>query len=418
MRDMIGFSNIVRRSRRVALAALLAMGVSACATHPPRQLEVAAPGTESLFPAGYEASRARFRRDCAVAAVKAGDVCGQWATPSATDPDLTVEYGIFSRGGDRLLVIQSGIHGTEAPAGAAVQARVMRDYLPKLLVSGIDVVFVHALNPWGFKYGRRNDEFNVNLNRNFSADGKTYEFPNPDYARLRGLFEPPGPVGSRFWGGAAVSAGFVGAFAANGFSDKALSNGLDNGQYQFPAGINYGGRGPQPQTAFLKQIVGPVLARPYRKTLYLDFHTGLGDSGVLAVILGKSPAPEPLRDLQAMLGSYRPRGIEITTPNDPGFFPTEGDVIDFLPSLSARPAAFLAVTMEYGTLGRGTKAQLESASRMILENQKYNHGCRRADTCETIERETREMFNPSDPVWRRAVIGEADLVFKTLLEKF
>ena len=74
--------------------------------------------------------------------------------------------------------------------------------------------------------------------------------------------------------------------------------------------------------------------------------------------------------------------------------------------------------MEYGTLGRGTKAQLESASRMILENQKYNHGCRRADTCETIERETREMFNPSDPVWRRAVIGEADLVFKTLLEKF
>ncbi len=411
---MRGFSNILWRA--VLVCGVLA-GLAACAMGP-GQLEAGAEGSEELFPRNYLESRAQFRTDCAAAAQKPRDICAHWTVPSPTDPDLTVDYGIFSRGGDRLLVIQSGIHGTEAASGAAVQAYVMRKILPELLAKGIDVVFIHALNPWGFKNGRRNDEFNVNLNRNFSANGKIFDFSNPDYRRFRGVFEPPGPVGSLFWGAANVAAGFAAGYIANGFDSKSLANGLDNGQYEFPAGINYGGRGPQPQTGFLRQSIGPVLARPYRKTLYLDFHTGLGENGVLAVILGKAPAPGPMRDLQGMLEAQESRGIKIVTPNDPGFFPTEGDVIDFVPSLAARPAAFLAVTMEYGTVGIGAAAQLQSASRMILENQKYNHGCATQTACDTIDRETREMFNPSGAGWRQAVIREADLVFRILIEKF
>ena len=411
---MRGFSNSLRQA---VLACCLVAGLAACATGPAQE-EGEIWGSERLFPESYAASRTQFRADCTAAAQKPRDICAHWTVPSPTDPDLTVDYGIFSRGGDRLLVIQSGIHGTEAASGAAVQAYVMRNMLPEFLAKGIDVVFVHALNPWGFKNGRRNDEFNVNLNRNFSADGKTYDFPNPDYRRFRNIFEPPGPVGSLFWGAAAVAAGFANGYVASGFDKKPLANGLDNGQYEFPTGINYGGRGPQAQTAFLKQVVGPVLTRPYRKTLYLDFHTGLGENGVLAVILGKAPEPAPMRDLQRMLGSYASQGIKIVTPNDPGFFPTEGDVIDFVPSLAARPASFLAVTMEYGTLGIGAAAQLQSASRMILENEKYNHGCATQAICDTIDLETREMFNPSGAGWRRTAIREAGLVFQTLLEKF
>jgi predicted deacylase len=369
------------------------------------------------FPADYIGSRARFRADCERLKTSPADFCRSWNVPSETDKDLTIDYAFFSKGGDRLLVIQSGIHGTEAASGAAVQAYVMNTYVPALLARGIDVLVIHAMNPWGFKYGRRNDEDNVNLNRNFSPDDSIYETKNDDYRRFRSLMEPQGPVASVDLDSALGSLQFLGGVVVSGFQTKPLSDGLDNGQYDYPEGINFGGFVPQPQTIFLKREIAPILARPYRKTLYLDFHTGLGDNGVLAVILGIKPAPAPLAELKANFGGFENQGITIETGDSPGFFPTFGDVIDFVPSLSKRPDSFLAVTMEYGTLGTDAVSELKSANRMILENQKYNFGCRTPDVCATIDRDTRDMFNPSDSGWRGKVIQEADLVFRTLLDR-
>ena len=370
------------------------------------------------FPADYAASRARFRSDCARLATTRDDLCRVWQVPSATDPDLTIDYGFFSRHGDRLLVIQSGIHGTEAASGAAVQAHAMNNYVPALLTKGIDVLIIHAINPWGFKYNRRGDEANVNLNRNFSADGTVYRTENADYQRFRGLMEPQGPVVSvaadSFFG----SLKFIGEVIATGFKTKPLVDGLDNGQYAFPNGLNFGGYASRPQTAFLKQEIAPFLARPYRKTLYLDFHTGLGQNGVLAVILGKEPAPGPLAELKANFGDAKAQGINIVTGDDPGFFPTSGDVIDFVPALSRDRSKFLAVTMEYGTLGTDPISQLKSANRIILENQKHFFGCATKPVCDRIDANTREMFNPTGPIWRAKVLQEADLVFRTLLDQF
>src|SRR5271165_3367602 len=266
------------------------------------------PDPAAWFPVNYEASRQRFRDDCAKVVASARDFCRAWKVPSATDADLSIDYGFFSRGGDRLLVLQSGIHGTEAASGAAAQSYFMNAYLPALRDKGVDILIIHAMNPWGYKYIRRNDETNTNLNRNFSVDGADYRFDNDRYRRFRGVFEPQGPVGSVFWGSLRGALGFAGGYVGSGFSSAPLDNGLNNGQYDFPEGINYGGRAPRPQQAFLEQTVGPILARPYKKTLYLDFHTGLGANGVLAVILGRKPAPEPKRELQQMLGSYQASG--------------------------------------------------------------------------------------------------------------
>jgi hypothetical protein len=120
-----------------------------------------------------------------------------------------------------------------------------------------------------------------------------------------------------------------------------------------------------------------------------------------------------------MLGSHQADGIKITDPAaTPGFFRTYGDVIDFVPSLSSHPEAFLAVTMEYGTLGTDPLNEMRSANRIILDGQKYNSSCTTREVCDEIDANTRAMFNPIDPVWRHKVLREADLVFRTLLEKF
>ena len=397
---------------------LLILGLlCACTPAPPPEDMSKGPDPTAWFPANYDASRQRFRDDCAKLVTSRHDFCRDWKVPSNTDQDLTIDYGLFSRGGDRLLVLQSGIHGTEGASGAAAQSLFMNNWLRPLRDKGVDILVIHAMNPWGFKYGRRNDETNTNLNRNFSADGSDYRFDNDSYRRFRDVFEPQGPVGSVYWGSARGTMGFVAGFAGSGFSSGPLNNGLNNGQYEFPEGINYGGHTPRPQQAFLQQKIEPILVHPYRKILYLDFHTGLGQDGVLSIILGKKPQLAPKEELMRMLGAYRNDGIEITDPaTAPGFFATYGDVIDYVPTLSSSP--FLAVTMEYGTMGLDAISELRSANRMILDAQKYNFHCVTQDVCEEIDANTREMFNPSDLVWRHKVLREADLVFRTLLDKF
>ena len=64
---------------------------------------------------------------------------------------------------------------------------------------------------------------------------------------------------------------FIASYFGNGFDAKSLNEGLNTGQYEFPAGVNYGGQSPAQQTEFLRQELGPLLARPYRKVLFLDF---------------------------------------------------------------------------------------------------------------------------------------------------
>src|SRR5262249_36761487 len=157
------------------------------------------------------------------------------------------------------------------------------------------------------------------------------------YRRFRNIFEPKGKVGNVALDPLREKLRFFARPGRSGFKTAALNEGLDTGPYQIPKGPNYGGRQPAEQTRFLRAAAGPVLARHWRKTLYLDYHTGLGDNGVLSIILGKHPASGPLTELTQMFGARKSDGIEITTGQTKGFFPTEGDVIDFVPSLSGDP---------------------------------------------------------------------------------
>ena len=69
-------------------------------------------------------------------------------------------------------------------------------------------------------------------------------------------------------------------------------------------------------------------------------------------------------------------------------------------------------------MGTGTLPQLRSAMRIILENQAHFHGCSEPPVCADVERNFRELFNPSDTAWRLQVMQEAALVFGALQEKY
>jgi hypothetical protein len=371
-----------------------------------------------LFPSGYDASRLRFGSACARAVkAHAGD-CRGFPVDSATEPDLTIETGYVTAGNNRLLVLQSGIHGVEAYAGSAIQVRLLEHHLDRLLEAGFDILLVHALNPYGFRHNLRTDEINVNLNRNFATDPTMFRHDNHDYEALRWVFEPEGPVESARRGSLRAKLGLVWAFAAAGFDAKPIREAMNTGQYRFPDGLGYGGRSYRPQTAFLRGHVASIMAAHPGGTLYLDVHTGLGKAGALHIIVGAHPAARPRDRLASVIQNLRGAGITLTSAADPGFYRTSGDVIDFVPSLAADPDRVLAVTLEFGTVGTGIVADLTTASRLILENQARLHGCVSASVCATVNAAFREQFNPHDPWWRASVLREADALLMAVARDF
>jgi hypothetical protein len=405
--------------RTMAALAALACLMCACARSPPARASVQEKKWLTYFPSGYNDSRRHFRENCRRQVASPDDFCRSFTVVSPTDKVLTIDYGFFSRGNDRLVVIQSGIHGSEAVPGAAVQELVLKEYLTKLLDRHFDVLLIHALNPYGFKYVRRTDEFNVNLNRNFAVDSRDYSKQNPDYERLRGLFEPAGSVHDVGLSALGIHMRFIGHVIGDGFNASPLTIGLDSGQYLHPKGMNYGGQAPAQQVSFLRNTLGPIMARPYRKILFLDFHTGLGKNGELAIIEGVRPPRKLLGEFTRLMERHKQDGIVIHSGSDAGFFPTSGDVIDFVPELvSSSDPRVLALTMEYGTMGVDTFSQLRSASRMILENRVHFYPCARNDSapCAEIREDFRTLFSPLDQAWRLKVMREADLTFSRLLD--
>src|SRR5258706_10981718 len=107
----------------------------------------------------------------------AGAVCGarvfRHVHPSergAVGEELSID--IVQLGDDAapgLLLLTSGTHGVEGFCGSGCQVALLHDdaFLAAIERSGMNVLILHALNPYGFSHLRRSNEDNADLNRNF-----------------------------------------------------------------------------------------------------------------------------------------------------------------------------------------------------------------------------------------------------------
>jgi hypothetical protein len=370
----------------------------------------------SLFPASYDESRARFREAARAAVARHGGACRSVAIPSRTDADLSIDYVHLTGEGSRLLLLESGIHGPESYAGAAVQALLLRDHADRLLGRGIDLLLIHAANPYGFRHGRRVDEANVNLNRNFCLDASVYRRDAPGYAALRWVLEPRGPPRSLRRDSLLIRLRLLWALLASGFDFRLIRASMNQGQYRYPRGLSYGGSEPRPQLRFLTGEIGPILRVRRRPILFLDIHTGLGRRGRLHVMPGTTAPAAVGRKAEALFGALD--GVEVTPASAPGFYPTSGEVTDFVPGLAGAPEEMLALTFEYGTVGIGVMVQLASAALMILENQAHFDRDVDARVRAEIRAAFLELFNPADPAWRDTVLRTAEQVLRRIEERF
>jgi len=225
------------------------------------------------FPDSYATARAAFRLATLSAA------CDHQDFPHPNEHDdrgapLTIDVARIGPESPRqLLVILSGMHGVELPAGAAIQTNWLMSRGATVIPGDMAVLFIHAVNALGCWQRRRMTDGNVDICRNF-VDFSTELPENPFYAVL--------------------------ADAINGLPDDASADanlqrytqregpaamvaGVMGGQYSDPQGFSYGGSSRTWSADTLSAILHST-GSGAEAVVVMDIHTGVGAKGAMTPI--------------------------------------------------------------------------------------------------------------------------------------
>jgi hypothetical protein len=253
-----------------------------------------------------------------------------------------------------------------------------------------EVIIYHGINPYGMKYFKRTNEFNVDLNRNFSLNN--FSSTNEGYKKIEAFYQPKKYMNSK-----TANLGFYSSISKiiikNGVSTIKESSLL--GQNYSPEGICYTGKEYQSSTEFmLKEI--PKVMYDIKKVVWIDLHTGYGPRYQMSVINSKHVLENT--ELFSEHINY-PLVLGLNTKD---FYDVEGDMLENIYNIKKKTKQkcdLYATCFEFGTLGDSTKKMVESlkatlfdnSSRFITQNQK---------TKKYIDLLIREQFLPSEDKWR------------------
>lgn len=350
------------------------------------------------FSITYAQARTRFRE--AAARVNAQQLV--YPIPvsmTATDPtsvptidpetDLTIDVAIV---GDRqlpsALVVSSGCHGVEGFLGSAIQLAFLESLAPSAAKLNGQVVLIHAINPYGFHHLRRFNEDNVDLNRNFLADGEAYQGSPSGYPDLDPFLNPP--TAPSWFEPFRLKA----LWSILRWGMPALMNAIAGGQYEFPRGLFYGGRGPCASTLIVQQQMEAWVG-PASQIVHLDLHSGLGKSGTCQLLLTESAASASYRWFCERFGTA---SIEPDSGTDGTAYKTSGGMGQWLQSrFHTRQYRF--ATAEFGTFPAVTVLQA-----LRTENRAHFYAPSDSNTTRRAKRQLLEVFCPSSLPWRTEVL--------------
>lgn len=368
-------------------------------------------GTLSYFSNSYSESREKFLSSIdALSQVYGGVERAAFQVPSMTDSALYVDYAyIPGLEKERLLIIVSGIHGTEGFLGAALQEAFMKEYLDEKFLSKSSLLLIHGLNPYGFKYNRRVTENNVDLNRNADVKNDLFGLENPGYSKVLDHINPTGEVDlrepfHRFFVFKALA--LIARYGMN-----TLRQAILKGQYQYPQGVYFGGKHFEPQIEFVHQLLKRVGA-PYKKIMTLDLHTGYGERGQMHLFI--NPVPEKIeKNIRKVFGNVR-----IDWGNKDAFYTVRGSFVDFIGKIFP-DKEYIPMLFEFGTMNsQSTMGSLKSLHNTILENQGFHYGYSSQSDQEEVAKRFRVMFYPASEGWKCECVRDFREVMDQSLDRY
>jgi Protein of unknown function (DUF2817) len=289
-----------------------------------------------------------------------------------------------------MLLLLSGTHGVEGFCGSGCQVALLHDadFVATVRASNVQVVFLHALNPYGFSHLRRTNEDNVDLNRNF-RDFTTPPVANSAYASVHDLMVPDE------WPPTSQVQAKVAAFVA-AHGERALQQAITGGQCEFPDGLFYGGVRPAWSNGVLRAVMREFGASRQRVG-WIDFHTGLGPRGHGEMIFaGKNVAADLARTREWW-------GNEVTSFHDGSSASATLTGVNYNAVYDECPGVtYAGMALEYGTLPLSAMIQALCADQWLS-----NHADAGAALRTAIKAQIRDAFYCDDDEWKTKVYAQA-----------
>ncbi|HTS22230.1 MAG TPA: M14 family metallopeptidase [Casimicrobiaceae bacterium] len=348
-----------------------------------------------MSPSSYFAQSYGEARDKFLAAAAArGARTSRHVHPSergARGEELSIDLAeIGDERSQALLLLSSGTHGVEGFCGSGCQVALLRDeaFVGAVSRSGVAVLMLHALNPYGFSHLRRANEDNADLNRNF-VDFTRPLPATPAYAEIHPLLLPatwPAPDDTEARLHAWIKA----------HGEKAFQAAVSGGQYSHPDGMFYGGSEPSWSNASLRAVLR-ARASPRQRLGWIDFHTGLGPRGHGEMIYSG-------RDDRAAVARTRAWWGEAVTSFFDGSS-TSAHVTGIITDAGGSECPnteMTAMALEYGTYPLAHTLQALRAEHWL-----HNHPDAPVPQREAIKRGIRDTFYIDADDWKAAVCEQA-----------
>ncbi len=346
------------------------------------------------FAPNYISARSRFREVVASLGFHHESYLITQLDPSGAE--LTIDVALYTPpSASRSVVISSGLHGVEGFLGSAIQLALLKDHqFTQSLPSNTNLIFIHALNPYGFAWLRRCNEDNIDLNRNFILSEESYKGSPEDYSNLNSFLNPTFPPSQ-------VEAYLLKAlWLILCYGMRRLTNTLPVGQYDYPKGLFFGGDGPSETQQILVENLSSWIGN-VSEVLHIDLHTGLGKWETYKLLFEGVSTSETFQRLVQKFGIDK---IEAFSSEITGY-QNRGGLGEWCQALMPQ-CRYDFLTAEFGTY---SVVQVLKALR--AENQAY-WWARPGGNYQWTKQQLLEMFSPMSHTWREKCVAEGIMICK------
>ena len=294
----------------------------------------------------------------------------------------------------RLLILSGACHGVEGFCGSGAQLAALTDdaWREKARAAGVAVLYVHALNPYGFSYVGRATHENIDINRNFHDFSQPLPV-NEAYRELAPLLVP------EEWPPSDANMQAIMGFVAQR-GEAVYQAAITRGQHEFPDGMFFGGTAPSWSNKMLREVLR-AHGRRAARIAWIDFHTGLGPSGVgERIYAGANDAATVARARAWWGGGGKTPVTSIFDGSSTSAFLTGlmwNSIYEECPQ-----AEYTGIAMEYGTL-----PVLDCMHALRAEQWLRRHPDAPAQEADAIRAEVKRAFFTDTPEWKRAIIAQA-----------
>lgn len=337
---------------------------------------------------------------------------GKFVVPSKVDDDLSLDWCYIpaQKEKNKLLILNSGLHGIEGYTGSALQVMFIERIMKKKLPDDMGVLLLHGINPYGFKYRRKVTENNVDLNRNCVTGDQLFDIKNDGFGELTDMLMPDKTLNLKSLRNQFFY--LIAIYKIIRETMPVLRQAALQGQYEYEKGFYYGGKAYEPQIDSLKPFLTGKI-EDYRMLLNVDLHTAYGERGTMHLFIDKPENNDVLQGIETIF-----EGVRIDWGNSDDFYTINGEYIGWVNSL-VPDVLCLPMLFEFGTMdSQATFGSLKSMQIMIIENQGVHYGYKNEKNELKAKDLFGEMYYPTSPVWRSKVISDGYDMMSMMLDNF